>query len=64
MHLGKWWRELIVEDGHDIPECPDCTDDTGDQWAEGADPVLGSAAFHAFVGEEIETREPLPEVSE
>lgn len=33
MLLGEMWKELIDE-GHDIPECPDCEPE---EWADDAD---------------------------
>lgn len=51
MLLGKYWKELIVEDGHDIPVCPDCEPD---QWTEDAEPKIGGLEIWALQEDRIE----------
>lgn len=58
MLLGEMWRELILEDGHDIPDCPDCDDDEGDSWAEDADVKLDVTEYWAISGDVITTVNP------
>jgi len=54
MLLGKWWRELILEDGHDVPKCPGCSDpDDGDSWSDDAEPKMDCLEFHAIAGDVI-----------
>lgn len=55
MLLGKYWRELIVEDEvSEAPLCPDCTDpDEGDQWVDDADPVMDGIEYWAIAGDVI-----------
>lgn len=55
MLLGEIWRELILEDDHDIPECPDCDDGEGDSWREDADIKLDGAEYWALSGDVIRT---------
>lgn len=55
MLLGKYWRELIVEDQiYDVMLCPDCEDDDGDSWSEDADPVITGFEDNILRGDRIE----------
>jgi hypothetical protein len=56
MHLGKYWRELILEDGLEIPRCPECNE-SADEWADDADPVMDGVEFDVIAGDVIETRD-------
>lgn len=55
MLLGEIWRELILEDDHDIPPCPDCDDREGDSWSEDADVKLDGVEYWALSGDVIRT---------
>jgi hypothetical protein len=57
MLLGKWWRELILGDGHEIPYCPECNE-SADSWADDAEPKMDGAEFDVIAGDVIETRDP------
>lgn len=50
MLLGEMWVELIVDEGHDVPECPDCEPD---EWRDGADVLLDGIEFWAIAGDEL-----------
>lgn len=53
MMLGEMWKELILEDGHDVPPCPDCDDDEGDSWHPDAEPKIEGAMLVAQLGDLI-----------
>lgn len=44
MLLGEAWRELIDE-GYEVPACPDCEPD---EWADGADPKISGLEVAAL----------------
>lgn len=54
MLLGENWRELIVQDGHDVPVCPDCEPD---QWTDGAGPKIDAIELLVLGGEPIDLGE-------
>lgn len=58
MLLGELWRDLILNNDRDIPECPDCDDGTGDSWSDDADVKLDGAEFWALSGDVIKTVRP------
>lgn len=58
MLLGEIWRELILEDGHDVPPCPDCDDEEGDSWREGVDPRIDDLKCRVISGDVIRTVRP------
>lgn len=51
MLLGEWWRDLILEDGHEIPCCPGCEPA---EWADDADVVLDATEVWALSGDVIQ----------
>lgn len=55
MLLGETWKELILENDYDIPECPDCDDGEGDSWSDDADVKLDAVEYWALVGDVIRT---------
>jgi hypothetical protein len=44
MLLGEMWKELIDE-GHQIPECPDCEPE---EWSDDADPKISGVEVAAL----------------
>lgn len=51
MLLGEVWRDLILDDGCDVPPCPDCTTEGGDQWSDDADPMMDGVEYWAIAGD-------------
>lgn len=51
MLLGDIWRELIVEDGDDVPKCPDCEPE---EWTDTAEPKIDAIEVWALSGDLIE----------
>lgn len=51
MLLGKYWKELIVEDGHGVPVCPDCEPE---EWAEDAEPKIDGLEIWALQEDRID----------
>lgn len=58
MLLGDVWKDLILGDGFDIPECPDCDDGEGDSWGDDADVKLDGTEYWALSGDVIKTVNP------
>ncbi|WP_226043545.1 hypothetical protein [Natrinema sp. DC36] len=51
MLLGDIWMELILEDGHDVPKCPDCEPE---EWRDTAEPKIDSIDQWALAGDVID----------
>lgn len=49
--LGDIWRELILEDGHEVPKCPDCEPE---EWSDDAEPKLDGVELWALQGDRID----------
>jgi len=45
MLLGHIWRELIDEDDHEIPKCPDCEPE---EWSDDSDPKISGVEVAAL----------------